>query len=219
MVQNPSLFLYKNEHRLHFVLPGDNVLMKREPPMTSFSDKAALIKAACLKMDSKDPIAVAVALMHLPSISMHGPEHHLLDGAAFLTAYKNAGGAVDLPQALDELEKRAAMMPGATCGYWGVCGSAASLGAALSVLHGTGPLSNNEAYKDNMRLTSAALAKIGEIGGPRCCKRNAYLSIITATEFVKEHYGVTMNIAPFHCEFSPVNPTCLKTQCPFYPGK
>jgi hypothetical protein len=187
--------------------------------MATFQDKAELIKAACLKETSSDPIQIAKHLMHLPGISMHGPEHHMLDGSAFLTAYKNAGGEVDLPLALSKLEERGALMPGATCGYWGVCGSAASVGAALSILHGTGPLSDNEAYKDNMRLTSAALAKIGELGGPRCCKRNAYLSITTAAEFVKDHYGISMPIAPFKCEFSPLNPTCLKTKCPFYPGE
>lgn len=185
--------------------------------MASFHEKAEMIKAACLKETSSDPIAVAKHLMHLQGISMHGPEHHMLDGSAFLTAYKNAGGAVNLPEAFDELEERAALMPGATCGYWGICGSAASVGAALAILHGTGPLSDSEAYKDNMRLTSAALAKIGEIGGPRCCKRNAYLSITTAAEFVEKHYGVKMTIAPFTCEFSPINPTCLRNKCPFYP--
>lgn len=27
---------------------------------------------------------------------MHGPEHHIMVGAALLTAYKNAGGDIDL---------------------------------------------------------------------------------------------------------------------------
>jgi 4-aminobutyrate aminotransferase-like enzyme len=42
-----------------------------------------------------------------PYIPLHGPQHHFLDGAAFLTAYHNNGGAVDLSKALDELAKRA----------------------------------------------------------------------------------------------------------------
>jgi hypothetical protein len=193
-------------------------LEKRFLMMSSFQEKAELIQAACLKETSSDPIEVAKHLMRLPFVSMHGPEHHMLDGSAFLTAYRNAGGAVDLPSALTELAKRSALMPGATCGYWGICGSSASVGAALAILHGTGPLSDNQAYKDNMELTSQALAKIGAIGGPRCCKRNAYLSLMTAADFVKKHYGITLKIAPFTCEFSPVNPTCLKTKCPFFPS-
>ena len=52
--------------------------------MATFQDKAELIKATCLKETSSDPIAIAKHLMHLPGISMHGPEHHMLDGSAFL---------------------------------------------------------------------------------------------------------------------------------------
>lgn len=184
--------------------------------MATFHDKAERIKAVCLNEKSTDPIAIALKLMAIPEISMHGPEHHMLDGSAFLTAYQNAGGAVDLAKALDELEERASLMPGATCGYWGVCGSAASVGAALAIIHETGPLSSNDYYKDNMELTSRCLHKLGEIGGPRCCKRNAYISISEAAHFVKERYGINMVIAPFTCSYSSKNPTCLGTRCPFH---
>ena len=39
-------------------------------------------------------------MMDLPFCHMHGPEHHALVGAALLTAYKNAGGDLDLESAL-----------------------------------------------------------------------------------------------------------------------
>ena len=185
--------------------------------MSTFEEKSRLISAACLKEKDTDPIAIAIRLMSIPEISMHGPEHHMLDGAAFLTAYHNAGGKIDLANALASLYERALTMPGATCGYWGICGSSSSVGAALAIIHQTGPLSNNDYYKDNMELTSRCLAAIGKIGGPRCCKRNAYLSISTAASFVKEKYGISMPIKPFRCAFSPRNPTCLKEKCPFYP--
>ncbi len=184
--------------------------------MVSFHDKAELIKAVCLQEKDSDPIAIALHLMAIPEISMHGPEHHMLDGSAFLTAYKNAGGQVDLPSALNELEKHSSLMPGATCGYWGVCGSAASVGAALAIIHQTGPLSSNDYYKDNMELTSRCLHDLGEIGGPRCCKRHAYLSLTEAAKFVQERYGITMKIAPFSCSYSSKNPTCLGLRCPFH---
>jgi hypothetical protein len=185
--------------------------------LMTFSEKADLIKTQCLKETGTDPIAIAIRLMAIPEISIHGPEHHMLDGSAFLTAYKNAGGKIDLAAALDELEKRSSFMPGATCGYWGVCGSAASVGSALAIIHGTGPLSDNEFYKDNLHLTSRCLEKIADLGGPRCCKRNAYLSITEATAFVKEKYGIEMKIAPFKCPYYPKNPTCLGKKCPFHP--
>ena len=184
--------------------------------MPTFIEKAELIKKACLLERETDPIAIALHLMAIPEISLHGPEHHMLDGASFLTAFHNAGGHVDLSPALNELEKRSAFMPGATCGYWGVCGSASSVGAALSIIHGIGPLSDNDYYKDNMELTSRCLHKLGEIGGPRCCKRNAYLSLSEAASFVQERYGITMSIAPFRCSYSSMNPTCLGLRCPFH---
>ena len=34
---------------------------------------------------------------------MHGPEHHVMVGAALLTAYKNAGGNIDLEKSLAEI--------------------------------------------------------------------------------------------------------------------
>jgi hypothetical protein len=78
-----------------------NVLEKKDLFMVSFHDKAEAIKALCLQETSTDPIAIARKLMAIPTISLHGPEHHMLDGSAFLTAYKNAGGQVDLSKALE----------------------------------------------------------------------------------------------------------------------
>jgi hypothetical protein len=194
---------------------GKVSFLRREKIMTAMEDKFETIIAHCLQETSADPVANALRLMADPAISMHGPEHHLLDGAALLTAYHNAGGRFDLRKALLELKERASLMPGATCGYWGVCGSAASVGAALAILHGTGPLSDNDYYKDNLALTSRCLAKIGDLGGPRCCKRNAFLSLTTAASFLEERYGVKLPIAPFTCPYSNKNPTCLHEKCLF----
>ena len=56
--------------------------------------------------------------MHKDFLNIHGPEHHFLDGASFLVAYKNAGGEVDVSQAIDMLAERTLKMPGAMCGFW-----------------------------------------------------------------------------------------------------
>ena len=174
------------------------------------------IKKQCLQETSSNPYAIACRLMNDEEIPMHGPIHHFLDGAAFLTALHNAGMDFDLPATLDELAKRAEQMPGAICGMWGVCGSAASLGAALAVVHGTGPLTGNDFYKDNLRLTSRILAREAEIGGPRCCKRNGYTALLTGIDFVKERYGITLEKEPVHCRFHDRNQQCLKDRCPYY---
>lgn len=182
----------------------------------TLEEKYRLIREEVLKSPSKDPIAIVKEVMEKDFVSIHGPEHHFLDGAAFLVAYRNAGGDVSLPEALDTLTKRATAMPGAMCGYWGICGSVASLGAALSILHKTGPLSSDAFYADHMAFTSSVLRRMSEIGGPRCCKRNAFLSISAAVDFVRSHYGIQMERGNTACEFSDRNPQCLGRNCPFH---
>jgi len=179
----------------------------------------AALKALCLKSEEKDPLALAHQLMAEPYIPLHGPQHHFLDGAAFLTTYHNNGGAVDLSKALDELAKRALAMPPAMCGYWGMCGAAASLGAAFSILHQVSPVSNNAYYRDDMAYTSRVLTRMSAIGGPRCCKRNAAIAISGAVAFAQEKYGITMPISLAPCTYSALNPTCLKENCPFHSGQ
>lgn len=182
--------------------------------------KYYLIKQEILKFtDTKNPIIIAKSLMHNDFVDIHGPEHHFLDGAAFLCAFKNAGGDIDLSLCLDELAKRSKTMPGAMCGYWGICGSVASVGAALSIIHNTGPLSTDDFYKDNMEYTSQVISAMNKIGGARCCKRNAYISLSIVVNFVKQKYNVNMEIQKINCEFSPQNMQCLKSKCPFYINK
>ncbi len=177
------------------------------------------IKEDCLKSEQRNPLELLIEIMHKDYIRIHGPEHHVLDGACFLTALHNQGIDFNLEEALDEMISRGNRMPGAICGQWGVCGSTASLGAALAIVHGTGPLSDDEYYKDNMRYTSRVLGKMAEIGGPRCCKRNAYLSIKTMIEFVKDRYGIEMVDMVVRCEFSKENQQCIGSRCPYAFGQ
>lgn len=175
-----------------------------------------IIKSECMKSKELNPVLLAVSLMKNEEISIHGPVHHILDGAAFLTAMHNAGVPFDLASALDEMSERGYKMPGATCGKWGMCGSASSVGAALSILNKTGPLNDNSDYQNNLLLVSTALNEIAKIGGPRCCKRNAFLSISTAVDFVREKYNITLPQSKIRCEFSAKNQQCIKERCPFY---
>lgn len=183
----------------------------------TLENKYDLIKQEIVKYTSeKNPVTIALNLMQKNFINIHGPEHHFLDGAVFLAAFKNAGGEINLGICLEELARRAAKMPEAMCGHWGVCGSVASVGAALSIIHSTGPLSCDEYYKHNMEYTSAVLTEMSKIGGARCCKRNAFISLSYAAKFVKEKYNIEMEYDNINCEFSQFNKQCLKNSCPFY---
>lgn len=47
---------------------------------------------------------------------MHGAEHHVLDGACLFVAFKNAGGDIDLDDALNKIMFEGLRIPGAMCG-------------------------------------------------------------------------------------------------------
>ncbi len=172
------------------------------------------IAAFCLAEKSKDPVEILLSLVKYLDCPVHNPVHHILVGSALLTAYKNAGGKIDLKESLEELRTRAEQVPGGACGYWGACGAALSGGMFVSVVTGSNPLSNEEWRLSNL-MTAASLGAIGEIGGPRCCKRNSYIAISEAVKFAKEHLNVEMELHQIKCIHFSKNSQCIGTRCPF----
>lgn len=168
----------------------------------------------CMKEKSKDPVEIINNMMEQPFCHMHGPEHHVMVGAALLTAYKNADGEIDLYDALIEMMNRGRSVPGGACGFWGACGAGISAGMFISIISKSTPL-KNEPFGFSNLMTSAALEKIGEVGGPRCCKRDSYLSILAAVDFVKEHFQIDMEKPEIVCGFSAQNNQCIGKRCPF----
>ena len=168
----------------------------------------------CLLEKSKDPLEILDGMMNLPFCHMHGPEHHIMVGAALLTAYQNAGGDIDLERALTEMKNRGSDVPGGACGFWGACGAGISTGIFISIISGSTPLMN-EPFALSHRMTAKSLNAIGEIGGPRCCKRDSYLSILQAIEFVNENFGICMEAHTPVCNFRENNSQCIGSRCPF----
>lgn len=171
----------------------------------------------CLNETSKNPIEILDYMMSLPFCHMHGPEHHTLVGSALLTAYRNAGGEIELLKALKEMMARGQKVPGGACGFWGSCGAAISTGMCMSILSGATPLTQESWGQSNL-MTARSLLKIGEVGGPRCCKRNSYLSLQAAAEYIKETKGVTLEMKPIVCHRSDANNQCIGKRCPFHPS-
>ena len=176
-------------------------------------DKAKKIIEACLREKSKNPIEIFKNIAKSDFVRIHGPEHHVLDGAALLTAFYNASGKIDLQNSLQELMKRGLQMPGA---MWGVCGAVSSMGAALSIIDGTSPLSTDFSWGKHMEFTSKALHSLSQVGGPRCCKRDAFLSFQNVIQYINENYGVELESSSIECGFSEKNEQCIKERCPFY---
>ena len=72
-------------------------------------------KEICLRTDSTNPYAILLELMRQPETTMHGHVHHIMDGAAFMTAMHNAGVVYNLNTSLDELASRGAQIINNSC--------------------------------------------------------------------------------------------------------
>ena len=162
----------------------------------TLEERGQMIVGACLGEKSTSPYEIFRNVACRDFVRMHGPEHHVLD----------------------ELMSRGLQMPGAMCGRWGVCGATASVGAALSILETTGPLTSDDSWGSHMAYTSRALEALSRIGGPRCCKRDAYISLETAVDYIRERFGIRLEKDDIHCEFHPQNAQCLGERCPFFPA-
>lgn len=165
---------------------------------------------------STSPVKIFTNMAKKDYIAIHGPEHHVLDGASLLVACKNAGMKIDLDENLNKLLGEGLRMPGAMCGLWGVCGAVTSIGAALAIIDSTGPLSDDGSWGEHMSFTADAVRELGEINGPRCCKRDAMLAFKHAVEYVNRRYGLSLEYEEQKCEFSQLNQQCIKQRCPFY---
>ena len=177
----------------------------------------SIVRSVCLHTDSKDPFAIVNKIMDSETIPVNGPEHHIITGAALLTAYKNAGGKLDLPTALVSMEHRGKIIPAGFCGLAGTCGAAVSAGIFLSIALKTTPLSEKN-WGLGMLLTGECLTKIGAFDGPRCCKRDTYIAMQTTVEFVAKHFGINMTMPEkIICDYSGRMRECLLEECPFHP--
>lgn len=173
-----------------------------------------VIISLCLEEKSKNPVEIIEKMMAQPFCHMHGPEHHVMVGASLLTAYKNAGGDIELQSAIVEIIKRGKAVPGGACGFWGACGAGISAGMAVSIISKSNPLAVEPWGLSNL-MTSRALERIGTVGGPRCCKRDSFLSILAAIDFINEHFGVNMEKPEIICSHSSQNNQCIGRRCPF----
>lgn len=176
------------------------------------------IEKFCLQENSTDPMKMAVRLMGYPWIKMHGPEHHYLVPAVLITSYYNLlNDAVTKRSKLAEARKRSEIVPGGYCGTHGACGAAVGAGIFVSIILGSTPLSKDEWSVGN-RLTGEALLGIALHGGPRCCKRDSFIVIRKAVEFVREELKLSMPASEITCQFYSRNRQCRFDDCLFYPN-
>jgi hypothetical protein len=176
-----------------------------------------LIENLCISSKSKDPMELATILMNSSKLQMHGPEHHFLVPAVLLAAYYNIKNDSEQKRSkIREARARSSNVLGGFSGFHGDCGAAVGTGIFLSLITASTPLSIKEWRLSNL-ITAKSLYSVAIHCGPRCCKRNTYLSIIEAVKFLQRNLDITMNIDKnIKCVFSPLNKECLKERCLFY---
>jgi hypothetical protein len=175
------------------------------------------VEEVCLNSTSKDPMELVRVLMNSAKIPMHGPEHHFIVPAALLTAYYNLKGDPEQKKMkIKEARARSSNILGGFCGYYGDCGAAVGTGIFLSLITDSTPVSTRDWKLSNM-VTAKSLLSVAAHGGPRCCKRNTWLSISEAVSFLEENLQVTMSTEKdTKCNYSALNKECLREDCPYY---
>lgn len=174
------------------------------------------INQYCLQSKSTNPVEMANVIMNNPVINMHGPEHHFLVPAVLITAYYNKIGKSSLiPEKLKIARDRSKNILGGFCGFYGTCGAGIGSGIYMSIILNSNPLKNDEWKKSNM-LSAQCLFRIAEHGGPRCCKRDTYLSLETSINFTKKQLKVQLNSSEIKCNFSNRNKECKLQECNYY---
>jgi hypothetical protein len=80
------------------------------------------IEEFCVKTGKTDPLEMALTIMKNDKIKMHGPEHHFLVPAILLSSYYNKIGEPSVKiEKIKTAKKRAEIVPGGFCGFYGNC--------------------------------------------------------------------------------------------------
>ena len=161
-----------------------------------------------------NPVRLAKMIFELPTMRMHGPEHHSMVPAVLETARQNIAGVRDHSK-IRETIKRGKDIKGGSCGFHGNCGACVGTGIAESVHLGAAPGSKAERGKA-MKATAAALNAVAEFGGPQCCKRDSITSIKTYMAMSDGFNGV--DDERYVCSYYKFNKGCLVGDCPYFPN-
>lgn len=181
-------------------------------------DSMDLIHSYCLKTNETNPMKMAIELMKSESVNMHGPEHHFLVPAVLVTSYYNKILKPELKEdKLNITKERAAKVPGGICGNYGTCGAAVGTGLFMSIITEATPLTE-ESWGLTNEITGHSLIRMGQTGGPRCCKRNTFTAITEASKFIDDKLDVKLydyKDGNIKCEFKQSNKQCIGKRCPF----
>ncbi len=167
-----------------------------------------------VKSTEANPVRLTKMVFDLPTMKMHGPEHHSMVPAVLETARQNMTGIRDVGK-IREAIKRGKDIKGGSCGFHGNCGACVGAGIAESIRLGAAPSSKEERGRA-MKATAAALNAVAEFGGPVCCKRESITTIKTYMK-MNDEFGAPDEEA-YVCRYHQFNKGCLTEACPYFPA-
>jgi len=180
-------------------------------------DYLRFVRSFIAQAEGTDPVELFLAMREAYPFPVHGPEHHALVPAAFLTAWHNRHGYPDW-ETIRQAVQTAAELPGGSCAFWGGCSAALGIGVAFAALQGTTPLSTTERYT-GQEMVSRILSRIASFGAPRCCRRESLLSLQMACEMSGELLPAEIACAPPPaCDQMWLNAECIRAACPYCPA-
>ncbi len=178
-----------------------------------------IIEKVGLTATENDPIKIADRMMAHPAFPIYGIEHHCIAAVAMYKAIKNARGEKVDKKDIKKLTTLTQKLPYGSCGFLGVCGAAAGVGAAFSALLEASYTSDRE-RSIAMEVASRANLAIAKEGGPRCCVASVYTALEEGSKIAAKVFGVNLKLEPplKRCGFASRAEDCRKERCRFYPG-
>lgn len=181
------------------------------------TDAIEVIKQVCLHSREPDALALMEVIRSHPHFPIHGPEHHAMVPAVILTALRNNGNDISDEQIFSAIQ-RGQTIAGGACAFLGACGAALGVGIAFSIMTSANPTDGTK-RQEVQQVTQKVLAKIASYDAPRCCQRDVWLALQTASELLQEKLGRTLQLnQPVSCRQFTQNKECIRAQCPLWPG-
>ncbi len=179
------------------------------------SDAESIVTDMCINSTETDMIILLNTIRKHPTVPLHGPEHHFAIPGAIVAAYRNLGGNVTDKDIISAIE-RGKRIPGGTCGFWGGCGAALGVGIAFGIIVESNPIKAKQ-RQIVQQVTGKVILKISSIQASRCCQREAWTSMIIASELSEKYLPVFMPVSTdFSCSQIRLNKECPGTTCRFY---
>ncbi len=180
-------------------------------------DPKELIRAVCTETPETDMIRLLRRVRSDPRIPMHGPEHHALVPAVILATYRNLGGEITEQDILTGLE-RGLSLPGGSCGFMGICGSAVGVGIAFSIILRGNPLAPKPRQRAQRTVSEIARALSGREAA-RCCRRESFLALREAARLSEGLLPVRLRAdEDYPCDQYRTNKECIRAGCPLFRG-